>query len=235
MTDPVLFLPGMMCDARLFWPQITALSPTRSVQVAPLTGAASMGALAARVLDHAPRRFVLVGLSMGGIVAMEILRRAPDRVTRVVLMDTNPLAETPQRAAEREPQIIGARTGRLEEIMRDEMKPNYLAPGPARSDVLHLVVDMALHLGADVFVDQSRALQRRVDQQDVLRGLKIPALVMCGVHDKLCPVERHEVMAGLIPDATLEVVPDAGHLPVLEQPERVNRILMKWLDAPLIL
>ncbi|MEO1307942.1 MAG: alpha/beta hydrolase, partial [Pseudomonadota bacterium] len=80
MTDPVLFLPGMMCDARLFWPQITALSPTRSVQVAPLTGAASMGALAARVLDHAPRRFVLVGLSMGGIVAMEILRRAPDRV-----------------------------------------------------------------------------------------------------------------------------------------------------------
>ena len=235
MPDPVVFLPGMMCDARLFWPQVTALSTTRYVQVAPLTGAATMGALAAKVLEHAPRRFVLAGLSMGGIVAMEILRRAPDRVTRVVLMDTNPLPETPQRAAEREPQIIGARTGRLEEILRDEMKPSYLAPGPTRSDVLHLVVDMGLHLGGEVFVDQSRALQRRVDQQATLRACKAPALILCGEHDTLCPVERHEVMAGLMQDATLEVIPDAGHLPVLEQPERVNRIMMNWLGSPLLL
>ena len=124
---------------------------------------------------------------MGGIVAMEILRRAPERVTRIALMDTNPLPETPQAAAAREPQIIGARSGRLLEVMREEMKPNYLAPGPQRVDVLNLVMDMAAIMGPEVFVRQSRALQRRRDQQSTLRKCKVPALVLCGEHDALCP------------------------------------------------
>lgn len=235
MPDPVVFLPGMMCDGRLFWPQIVALSPSRAVHVAPLTGASSVGALAAEVLANAPRKFALVGLSMGGIVAMEVLRRAPDRVTRIALLDTNPLPETPARAAEREPQIIAVRTGRLEQIIRDEMKPTYLANGPARKDVLDLVVDMALHLGPDVFVSQSRALQRRPDQQTTLRQCRSPALILCGEQDALCPVKRHEFMAELMPDSRLEVIADAGHLPVLEQPERVNSILLDWLDSPLVL
>ena len=235
MIEPVLFLPGMMCDARLFEPQITMLSASRGVMVGNLTGSAQMGALAARVLDEAPRRFALVGLSMGGIVAMEILSRAPDRVTRVCLMDTNPLPETPQRAAEREPQIIGARTGRLAEIIRNEIKPAYLAPGIRRMDILNLVVEMAETLGPEVFVDQSRALQRRPDQQATLRAARMPALILCGAEDTLCPVARHEHMADLMPNARLEVVPDAGHLPVLEQPDRVNRLLSAWLDETLLL
>ncbi|MEO0831237.1 MAG: alpha/beta fold hydrolase [Pseudomonadota bacterium] len=235
MAEPILFLPGMMCDARLFAPQIDMLSADRGVMVGNLTGSSQIGALAARVLDEAPRRFALVGLSMGGIVAMEILSRAPDRVTRVCLMDTNPLPETPKRAAEREPQIIGARTGRLAEIIRTEIKPAYLAPGPQRVDILNLVVDMAEALGPDVFVDQSRALQRRLDQQATLRSARMPALILCGAEDTLCPVQRHEHMADLMPNARLEVVPDAGHLPVLEQPARVNRLLSAWLDEPMVL
>lgn len=232
MAEPLVLLPGMMCDARLFWPQIRALGRDRAVMVAPITGASSMGALAQAVLDAAPRRFALAGLSMGGIVAMECLRRAPDRVSRIALLDTNCLAEAPQVAAAREPQIVAAQCGRLADVMREEMKPRYLAPGPGRVEVMRLVMEMALDLGPQVFIAQSRALQRRPDQEATLRRARLPALVLCGEHDALCPVQRHEFMAGLIPGADLVVVPDAGHLPTLEQPEAVTAALHSWLAAP---
>ncbi|MEL6205399.1 MAG: alpha/beta hydrolase, partial [Pseudomonadota bacterium] len=130
---------------------------------------------------------------------------------------------------------VGAQNGRLEEIMRDEMKPRYLAPGPGRVEVLNTVMEMAIDLGPEVFVSQSRALQRRPDQQKTLRQTKIPALVLCGAHDALCPVKRHETMAELIPDAVLKVLPDAGHLPTLEMPQAVTDALLEWLGGPLIL
>jgi pimeloyl-ACP methyl ester carboxylesterase len=166
---------------------------------------------------------------------MELLRRAPDRITRLALMDTNPLAETPQVAAAREPQIIGARTGRLFEVMRDEMKPHYLAPGPHRGAVLELVMDMAEALGPDVFVRQSRALQRRRDQQGTLRKCKVPTLILCGAHDALCPIKRHTFMAELIPYAQLKVIENAGHLPTLEAPEETTLALRDWLKQPMVL
>lgn len=235
MPEPLVFLPGMMCDARLFGPQIAELSADLCVTVAPISQGDRIEEIASSLLDLLPHRFALAGLSMGGIVAMEILRRAPDRITRIALMDTNPLAETPQIAAAREPQIVAARTGRILDVMRDEMKPKYLAPGPQREDVLRLVMDMADALGPDVFVRQSRALQKRRDQQATLRKCKVPALVMCGAHDILCPVKRHEFMAELIPHATLRILDQSGHLPPLEQPAETTQILREWLGLPLVL
>ena len=235
MAEPLVFLPSMMCDARLFGPQIAELSADHCVMVAPVTQGERIEEIASGLLDQLPARFALAGLSMGGIVAMELLRRAPDRITRIALMDTNPLAETPPVAAAREPQIVGVRTGRLEQVMRDEMKPHYLAPGPHRAEVLELVMDMALALGADTFVRQSRALQRRRDQQGTLRKCKVPTLVLCGAHDALCPVKRHTFMAELIPDAKLVVLENAGHLPTLETPAETTQALRDWLKQPLIL
>lgn len=235
MPEPLVFLPGMMCDARLFGPQLAELSSEFSVMVAPVTQGERIEEIASGLLDQLPVRFALAGLSMGGIVAMEILRRAPDRVSRIALMSTNPLAETPQVAAAREPQIVKARTGKLLDVMRDEMKPNYLAPGPYRSEILDLVMDMADALGPEVFVRQSRALQRRKDQQATLRRVRIPALILCGEHDQLCPVKRHTFMAELIQNAHLEVLPDSGHLPTLEQPAETTAALRQWMQAPLIL
>ena len=235
MPEPLVFLPGMMCDARLFGPQIAALSSDTAVTVAPITQGERVEEIASGLLDLLPHRFALAGLSMGGIVAMEVLRRAPERVTRLALMDTNPLAETPQVAAGREPQIVAARAGRMLDVMREEMKPNYLAPGPRRTDVLDLVMDMASALGPDVFVRQSRALQKRPDQQTTLRKCKVPTLVLCGAHDALCPVRRHEFMAELIPNAELKVLDNSGHLPPLEQPDETTEALRLWLSQPLIL
>lgn len=235
MAEPLVLLPEMMCDARLFGPQIAELSSDVAVMVAPVTQGERIEEIASGLLDLLPKRFALAGLSMGGIVAMELLRRAPDRVSRIALMATNPLAETPGVAADREPQIVKARAGRLMEVMQDEMKPGYLAPGPQRGNVLELVMEMADVLGPEVFIRQSRALQRRRDQQAVLRKCRAPALVLCGAHDQLCPVKRHSFMAELMPDAKLVVLEHSGHLPTLEQPADTTAAIRSWMQRPLVL
>lgn len=235
MSEPLVFLPGMMCNARVFAPQVTALSRDHVVTVAPITLGERIEEIASAILPLLPHKFALAGLSMGGIVAMEILRKAPDRVTRLALMDTNALAETPASAAAYEPLIIGAKAGRLDDMMRQMMRPEYLAPGSQRVEVLNSFLEMARDLGPDVFIRQIRALQRRRDQQATLRKCKCPTLVMCGELDGLTPLKRHTFMADLIPYADLKVIPDAGHLPTLEQPERVTAVLRDWLKQPLVL
>ena len=227
---PIVLLPGMMCDGRLFGPQIAALSNDRTIHVFPVA-AQSIGASATLILKDAPPSFALAGLSMGGIVAMEILRQAPTRVERLALMDTNPLAETSKMQTRREPQIAKVQNDGLKDVMREEMKPNYLADGPRRETVLNLCMDMALALGPDVFVNQSRALQTRSDQTETLKSCTLPTLILCGREDRLCPVHRHEMMKRLMPHATLEVIENAGHLPTLEQPEQTTAALMRWLEA----
>lgn len=225
---PLVLLPGMMCDARLFAPQIAALSD-RAVQVSPITGADTTAALAQAVLDAAPSRFALAGLSMGGIVAMEMQAIAPERIAGLCLMDTNPKAEHPNVAKYREAQMQRVRMGGLRPVMRDEMKPNYLADGPNREAILETCMVMAEHLGPDVFLRQSRALMTRADRQETLGDVNVPSLVLCGREDSLCPVHRHELMAELIPGAKLRVLNAAGHLPTLEQPNATIIALRQWL------
>ncbi len=229
MTEPVILLPGMMCDARLFAPQIAVLSATRPVMVAPLADGDTVAAMAAAILQYAPPRFALAGLSMGGIVAMEVIRQAPSRITRLALMDTNPLAEAPERAKMRDQQIVRVLGGALKAVIRDDMKPHYLADGSDRRTILDLCMDMALALGPDVFARQSRALQTRPDQCETLRGVDVPTLILHGAEDRLCPAERHELMRDLVPGAILARIDDAGHLPTLEQPKPTNEALEKWL------
>ncbi len=233
MIEPLVLLPGMMCDARLFEHQFLALSRQRAVTVAPITEGARIEDITSGLLEQMPQRFALAGLSMGGIVAMEMARRAPGRITRLCLIDTNPLAETPEQAAEREPLIVLARTGRLDEAISRWMAPEYLAPGPGRAAVLARVMEMAMELGPEVFERQCRAQQRRRDQQVTLRKCPLETLILCGEHDRLTPVRRHEFMAELMPAATFRIIEGAGHLPTLERPEFVTDVLRDWLrDAP---
>ena len=235
MGEPIVFLPGMMCDARLFAPQLSALSREHVVCVAPITGGERIEEIASGLLDALPRRFALVGHSMGGIVAMEILRRAPERIARIALMDTSPLAETPQGAAAMEPLVIRARTGRLDEALREMLRPEHLAPGPGRAAAMGAYIEMSRDLGADIFIRQLRALQRRRDQQPALRRCKVPALVVCGEHDGLTTPKRHAFMAELIPYARFEMIGAAGHLPTLEAPDLVTDALRDWLKQPFVL
>ncbi|WP_371154961.1 alpha/beta fold hydrolase [Jannaschia sp. 2305UL9-9] len=227
---PLVLLPGMMCDARLFAPQIAAFG-SRAVMVAPIDRHDTVTALADEVLRVAPARFALAGLSMGGIVAMEVIARAPDRIAGLCLMDTNASPESPAVAALREPHIAAVQDGDLRRVMRDEMKPTYLADGPHRGAILDTCMAMAETMGAEVFVRQSRALQTRPDQRDALRKVTVPTMVLCGAEDRLCPLHRHEVMRDLIPDASLCVIPDAGHLPTLEKPAETTAAMKDWMSS----
>ena len=227
---PLVLLPGMMCDERLFASQINELSKRREVHFAKITDHETISELASDVLNNAPPVFALAGLSMGGIVAMEIISQAPERVERLALLDTNPLAELPDVLKRRGPQIDAIKNGQLKEIIRDEMKPNYLFDGVRKTEILKLCMDMALDIGPDAFIRQSIALRDRVDQKNTLGSYKRPALVLCGRHDVLCPLERHELMHTLLENSKLEIIEDAGHLPTLEQPKITTMALASWLE-----
>lgn len=222
-------VPGMMCDERIFSPQIEALSQNLEVTIADISNFSSVRELASDVLKKAPKKFSLLGHSMGGIVAMEIYSQEPNRIEKLILMDTNPKAELDEVKLKREPQIREVNKGKLLEVMRDEMKPNYLAESENKRSVLNVCMDMALTLGPDVFINQSRALQSRLDQQNTIQSIKIPVLIMCGSEDKLCPVERHEMMHNMISDSDLKIINNAGHMPTLEQPRETTEVIKEWL------
>jgi pimeloyl-ACP methyl ester carboxylesterase len=222
-------VPGMMCDERIFSPQIEALSQNLEVTIADISNFSSVRELASDVLKKAPKKFSLLGHSMGGIVAMEIYSQEPNRIEKLILMDTNPKAELDEVKLKREPQIREVNKGKLLEVMRDEMKPNYLAESENKTSVLSVCMDMALNLGPDVFINQSRALQSRLDQQNTIQSIKIPVLIMCGSEDKLCPVERHEMMHNMISDSDLKIINNAGHMPTLEQPRETTEVIEEWL------
>ena len=218
-----------MCDERIFSPQIEELSKNLEVTVADISSFLTIRELASEVLKKAPKKFSLLGHSMGGIVAMEIYSQEPNRIEKLILMDTNPKAELDEVKLKREPQIRDVNEGKLLEVMRDEMKPNYLADIENQENVLNVCMDMALNLGPDVFINQSKALQTRADQQSTIQSINIPALIICGSEDKLCTVERHEMMHNMINNSELKIINNAGHMPTLEQPKETTEVLKEWL------
>jgi pimeloyl-ACP methyl ester carboxylesterase len=223
-TENVLLLSGMMCDARLWEPQVQAFA--QRIFHANTTRSDNFADMASQALAGAPERFAIAGLSMGGILAFEIWRQAPDRVTHMALLDTNPHAETPERRSLRVQHIEAALAGGLRELAIESLKPLYLARAHREDEeLLDTILGMALELGPDVFHRQSLALRDRPDSVPTLATIDCPVLVMCGDEDMLCPVEYHELMAEKIPGARLVIIRQCGHLSSLEQPEIVTQEL----------
>lgn len=226
----LLLLPGMMCDARLWKAQVEEFSNEYQIILGDISQGVDIATIAMQVLDQAPSSFALAGLSMGGIVAMEMWRQAPDRIERLALLDTNFRADTDERRKIRDRQIVEVRQGSLGFILRDELKPNYLAACHRRKTcLLDEVFDMGMSLGEVVFERQSLALRDRPDSTATLADIGCPSLVLCGEEDSLCPPALHREMAAMIPGATLAIISDCGHLSTMEQPLAVNRALHNWL------
>lgn len=227
---PLVLIPGMMCDARLYGPQIAAFSGSRALHLAPISNEDNVEALAAAILSGAPQRFALAGLSMGGIVAMEVVRQAPERVERLALLDTNPRAELDTVKEKRAPQMAAVRAGGFSDVMRLEVIPNFAHDRSTAADLESLALDMAEGLGPEVFLRQSTALIDRPSQTETLRAYKGKALVLTGESDRLCPLDRHTQMAELLQNSVLEIIEQAGHLTTLEQPAATNAALALWLE-----
>ncbi|WP_341365494.1 alpha/beta hydrolase [Yoonia sp. BS5-3] len=234
-SETLVMIPPLLCDARVFEAQIRDLSLDHAVMFAPTTRGERMEEVASQILTWAPSKFALAGMGMGGMVAMEILRRAADRVTRIALISTSAQPDTPEIAAAREPHIIAARAGRMPDVLQHEINSTWMAPTSDKVELVRLLHDMGRDMGPAIYVKQARALQRRKDQQATLRKIKQPTIVVCGRHDGQFPLKRHEFMAELIPYAQLEVIEGAGYLPTLESPDAVSDALRRWMKAPLIL
>ncbi|MEL7187489.1 MAG: alpha/beta fold hydrolase [Pseudomonadota bacterium] len=225
----LLLLPGMMCDARMWADQVRDLDV--ECHVPNLTETKDFSSMARDVLADAPDRFAVAGLSMGGILAFELWRQAPERITHLALLDTNPFADTPETKSVRLDQIRVALEGGLRELAVESLKPLYLAEAN-RDNVALLqgILDMVLDLGPDVFRDQSMALKNRKDSVELLSIISVPTTVICGVEDTLCPVGYHEYMAARIPGATLKILEDCGHMASMEQPDVVTQELQALLQ-----
>ena len=232
---PLVFIPGLMADARLFLPQLVRLGAVHSTQIILPTTGDTVEQMSEAMLPALPDSFVLIGHGLGGDVALDIVRRIPDRVTRLVLIATDPLAEAPQTAGAREMRMQAARAGRLGDAMRQEVPAQALAPGPWRDEVLALVQDMAMGLGEGVYLRQSRAMQRRPDQQKTMRRIKLPALILAGAHDSLVPLRRQEFTANLMPFGKMQIIDNAGNLPTLEEPEATGALIDAFLNGPVLL
>ncbi len=196
--------------------------------VADLSRADNFPAMATAILADAPDQFALAGLSMGGILAFEIWRQAPERVTHLAVMDTNPYLDSAAKRSLRMQQIEDVLSGGLRALAVDSLKPLYLAKKNQNNEsLLNTILDMALDLGPDVFARQSTALINRSDSVPTLPTVTCPATVVCGREDMLCPVANHEFMASEIPNATLTVIDNCGHLATMEQSGVVNEALRR--------
>ncbi|RPE71005.1 pimeloyl-ACP methyl ester carboxylesterase [Pacificibacter maritimus] len=236
MNEPVVLIPGFMSDGRVFVDQIPALSRNRSVQVAPLLGE-TLEDIAEFVLAHAPPKFAVAGHDLGATVATEILRRAPSRVTRLALICASAQGETPTAAAAREPRLVRAKAGRLGEVLLEELPSTTLAESPHRNAIRDHWIDMALEIGTEAYLRQTKIMQRRPDFQNVLRRARLPCMVIGGAANTLVPPRRQEFMAELMARADYVLLHGAGHLPMLEAPNALTKALLDWLDieAPLLL
>lgn len=220
MYRPVVFLPGLICDQRLWRDVIDGLSGTIAPMVADLRLDDTIEAMAARTLAAAPDKFALAGLSMGGYVAFEILRQAPERVTHLALLDTSARADTPERQDTRRKGIAMVGEGKFIGVSRG-LLGNLIAPHHLGTPLAAEVQAMSERVGQDVYIAQQKAIMGRVDSLPLLPSIDVPTLVGVGALDKMTPVELAEEMASAIPQAELCVFPDAAHLPTMENPAPV--------------
>lgn len=228
---PTVLIPGLACTAEMFAPQVAALWPFGPVTIASTMQGETMAEMAAAILADAPPRFALGGISMGGYIAMEILRQAPERVTRLALMDTSARADTPEQIEARRGFVSRVRNGELETVLR-QIAPNLLHPNHRGiADLIEIQVRMGLAVGDDGFVRQEAAICGRIDSRPHLAAIAVPTLVLVGDSDPLTPPARAEEIAAAIPNATLVVVPQCGHASPMEQPQTVSRALIDWLTG----
>src|SRR6476661_1017918 len=228
-TMPILLVPGLAGSPRIYAPVAPPMWRLGPVTVANHIRDASMGAIARRILAEAPPRFALAGHSMGGYIAFEIMRQAPDRVAKLALVNTQARPDTPEATARRRAQIARAQGGEYHAVL-DELFPGFVHPSRREDAGLRqLVRDMGDDIGSEAFVRQQNAIMGRPDSRPTLAWIKCPTLVLTGDEDNTIPNSLSKEMADGIPRAKLVILPQCGHLPQVEQPQATADALVEWL------
>ncbi len=225
---PLVLVPGLLCDAQLWRLQVEALADIADIWIADHTRSDTMAGVARDVLAAAPfASFALAGLSMGGYIALEIMRQAPQRVARLALLDTAAGAELPQQTQRRMDLIALAERGHFPRVT-ETLLPLLVHPARLAERALTGVIkSMAENVGKEAFMRQEHAIMSRADSLGLLAAIACPTLVLCGRQDALTPLARHEEIAARVKGARLEVIEDCGHLSTLEKPAEVNAALRR--------
>jgi len=230
--EPLLLIPGVLCAEELWRGQTSGLADI-TLPIVTMEHAAhtTIAAIAEAILAAAPSRFALAGLSLGGYVAFEILRRAHGRVSRLALLDTSALPDRPEQTATRREMIGLARDGRFDEVMR-RLLPEFVHPDRASdAGLLARMRADAERVGPAGFIRQQGAAMTRIDSRPTLSAIRVPTLVVVGRQDMRTPPPLAEEIAAGIAGARLVVIENSGHLPSIEQPAATNAALRDWLSA----
>jgi pimeloyl-ACP methyl ester carboxylesterase len=227
----LVMVPGLLCSPDLFAPQVSGLADVARVTIADHTRHATLQQMAASILAASPPRFALAGLSLGGYIAYEILRQAPERVTKLALLDTNARADRADQTRTRHILLGLGRTMGVRAVQSMLLK--YLVHPRRLADraLTEQVLAMAEWTGLAAFERQTAAIMGRPDNREFLKSIRCPTLVLVGAEDAMTPIKVHEEIATGIAGSQLTVIPDCGHLATLEQPEAVNDALAAWLKG----
>jgi pimeloyl-ACP methyl ester carboxylesterase len=233
MNDPLpmVLIPGLRCSARLYTPQLTQLWQFGPVMVSNHTRADGLAAIADDILTTAPPRFALIGLSMGGYIGFEIIRRAPERVAKLALLDTSARADTPEQAQRRQQQIALTQAGRYEDTVTAQFALMVHPSRRADTELWQTYRLMAQETGPEVFVRHQQAIGRRIDSRPDLARIQVPTMVLVGDADALTPPSHAQEIAAGVAKARLVVVADCGHLSTLERPDAVTAALVDLMST----
>jgi pimeloyl-ACP methyl ester carboxylesterase len=228
--NPIVFVPGLLCDERLWRDQAKALSDLTTCCTADVTKDATVGEMAARLLAAAPPRFTLIALSMGGYVAFEVLRQASDRVQALALFDTSASPDPPGRAAERRAALNSLSSGRFVGVT-NRMLPRLVDEQHLDGPVGQELRAMAERVGGEAFARQQRAILTRPDSRPLLPSISIPTLVGVGDGDVLTPPEEAVTIFRGVQHPSFHLFHRCGHLPAIEQPEATTDVIRAWLGT----
>lgn len=235
--EPLILVPGLMCDRAVWDPLMPWLQAQRACVVVDHGDSDDLQDMARRLLAQAPARFALAGHSMGGRVALEVMRLAPGRVSHLALLDTGYLPKAEGAAGEEEARkrhaLLGIAQAQGVRAMAGDwvqgmVHPARLGDGP----LVQAILDMFERKSAQVFERQIRALLNRLDASPVLQAVTVPTLVQCGRQDSWANVAQHQALHALLPGpAVLDIIEDAGHMAPMEQPQAVAASLLRWLGV----
>jgi pimeloyl-ACP methyl ester carboxylesterase len=229
MKEQLIMIPGTLCDDSLFDHQVQALEDLANCTIGDHSSSDDLKKVAANILEHAEGQFSVMGLSYGGIIAFEMWRQAGGRIKKLILLNTTFKLPSKETKLNQQRFIGMACTGEFKEITSDILKDAMLHPDHAANPVIRKkVLNMALNIGKEKFINQVKSQLGRPDSTADLPFIKCPTLIITGREDKTCTPELHTEMAAMIPGSTLEIIEHCGHLSTIEQPGKLNAIIRKW-------
>ena len=226
---PLVLLPGLLCDYAMWQYQVKFFEGQADCRVAETSLQDSIPAIVHAILETAPPQFALAGLSMGGYVAFELMRQAPERVLKLCLLNTSARPDTPEQSERRRMLLAMSKSGQFKGVT-PRLLPMLISESRLQdAELTHIITSMAERMGREAFRNQQTAILHRIDSVPSLKNIRCPVQVIAGINDTLTPPDVMREIADGIPNARFDVIPDCGHLSPLERPDAVNPLMKRWL------